>query len=256
LPHINLEPLLNGFHRHIDPMMSLTPEDIADLRRWLLASVVVVFAYGGVAAAVVRWHDHVEPAEPAGAIIVEFAPEQVAAPEQVQSDAVPERPIEKVEKEQEEIVEPKGEEQIKEKVEPKPIEEQPREAVPITTPPPPEPPKVAMLPAGPVQGPPAPVIDPKAMQTWIGEISAAIERKKRHLAAVLRTQGTAQVSFTIDQNGNVTESRIVKSSGAADLDEEALALVRRAAPFPPSPAQSAGNEPVQHLTVPIRFSLQ
>ena len=38
--------------------------------------------------------------------------------------------------------------------------------------------------------------------------------------------------FSLDRQGRVVDSRVVPSSGAAALDEEALALVRRAQPFP------------------------
>jgi len=237
-------------------MMALTAEDLTDLRRWMIAGAIVILAHGVGVAAMVRWHEPVEPAEPTGAIVVEFAPEQIAAPEQVQSDAVPDKPIEKVEQEHEEMVEAKGEEAIEEKVDPTPLE-QPREAVPVTTPPPPELPKTAVLPSGPVQGSPTRHIDARAMQTWIGEISAALERKKHYPAAAhaRHDQGIAQISFTIDRQGRVIESRIVRSSGVPDLDEEALALLQRAQPFPPRPTPDTNGEPVI-LTVPIRFVLK
>ena len=237
-------------------MMALTAEDLADLRRWLFAGVVILLAHGFGAAAILRWHEPVDPAEPTGAIVVEFSPEQVVAPEQVQSDAVPEKPIEKVEKQPEQIVEAKGEEQVEERFEPK-LEEQPRQAVPVTTPPPPEVVATAALPAAPVEGTPSRPIDPRMMQTWVGQISAALERKKRYppAAHARREQGVAQVSFTIDRQGQLIESHIARSSGAADLDQEALALVHRAQPFPPRPANGVQDEQV-HLTVPIRFSLK
>ena len=50
------------------------------------------------------------------------------------------------------------------------------------------------------------------------------------------------------------ESTVVRSSGVADLDEEALALLQRAQPFPPLPAQDGGER--VSLTVPIRFVLK
>ena len=163
-------------------MIALTADDIADLRRWLLAGLVVACAYGGAVVAMMEWHDLISTSEPAGAIVVEFAPEQIAAPEQVVSDAVPDKLIEKVEKE-ERPVDAKGEEEVEQKVEPKPRDEPPRDAVPMTTPAPPELPKVAALPAGPVQGAPTKPVDMKAMQTWVGAISALLERKKRYPAA-------------------------------------------------------------------------
>ena len=236
-------------------VIALTAEDIADLRRWLIAAAVVVLGHGAVAAAMVRWHEPVEPAE-GGAIVIEFAPEQIAAPEQVQSDAVPDKPVEKVEKETLEKIEAKGEEAIEEKVEPTPPE-QPREAVPVTTAPPPDLAKTAALPAGPVQDSPTRHIDKRAMQTWLGQISAALERHKRYPAAAhaRHDQGVAQVSFTIDRQGHVIESIVVRSSGVADLDEEALALLQRTQPFPPLPVHEVGGERVT-LTVPIRFVLK
>ena len=237
-------------------MIALTADDIADLRRWVFAGLIVAFAYGGIAAAMVEWHDPVSTLEPAGAIVVEFAPEQIAAPEQVESDAVPNEPIEKVEKKEERPVDAKGEEH-EHKVEAKPREEPPRNAVPVTTPAPPELPKVAALPAGPVQGTPTKPVDMKAMQTWVGAISALLERKKHYPAAAhaRQEQGVAQVSFTLDRQGRLVESHIEHSSGAADLDQEALAMVHRAQPFPPRPANGVQDDQV-HLTVPIRFSLK
>jgi periplasmic protein TonB len=246
----------------VPAMFALNPEDLADLRRWALSGAVVVCVYGGIAAAMVRWHDPVvDTSEPTGAIVVEFAPEVVAptapetkvapGPEQVQSDAVPEKPIEKVEKEPEEkIEEDKGELTVEQKAEQKPPEEMPRDASPISTPPP-ELPKIAALPAGPIQGTPKKAVDPKAMQTWVGEIAAAIERKKRHVR--FRQEAVAEVTFTLDKQGHLIDSRITKSSGAADLDAEALTLLNRAQPFPPG--RGITDEQV-HLTVPIRFSLK
>ena len=238
-------------------MTRLSAEDLADLRRWVIAGIIVVLAHGAFSAALLEWREPVDPADPAGAIVVEFAPEFVAAPQLVQSDAVPEKPIEKVEKEEQKQVAAKDEEKIENKIEPKPIEEQPRDAVPLTTPPPPPESKLAALPAGPIEGPKPRPIDMKAMQTWVGKISGAIERKKRYPAAALarREQGTAQVSFTLDRHGRVTESHIARSSGAAELDKEALALIDRAQPFPPWPQPESGPEHME-LSVPILFNLK
>ena len=46
----------------------------------------------------------------------------------------------------------------------------------------------------------------------------------------------------------------MRSSGATSLDEEALALLRRAQPFPAPPRELAGDH--VDLTVPIRFNLK
>jgi len=247
-------------------VIALAAEDIADLRRWLISAAAVVLAHGGIAAAMVTSRDPIEPADPSGAIVIEFAPEVVAptaqeakvapGPERVQSDAVPEKPIEKVEEKPEEKIEAKGEENIEQKIEPKPVTEPPRVAVPETTAPQAAP-RTAMLPAAPAQGVIRPDLSKKAVQAWIGQISSVLERHKRYpqAAHARREEGIAQVSFTLDRQGRVTESRIARSSGAADLDQEALAMLRRAQPFPPWPPHDFAGERV-NLTVPIRFSLK
>ena len=86
-------------------MMAL--EDIANLRRWVISGTIVVLAHGAFAAAMVTWRDTDEAAEPAAAIVVEFAPVPVGpakpesdlapGPEQVMSDASPNRPTETLE---------------------------------------------------------------------------------------------------------------------------------------------------------------
>jgi len=234
-------------------MTALAADDLADLQRWLIAGALVVAAHAGIAATMVRWHELDEASDPVGAVVIEFAPIQTAAPERPEQEAVPEKPIEKVEK-TEETIEARGEEQIEQKVEPKPPEEQPRPAITMTTPPSLELPQ-DVKPKAPVQGTPA--IDPRALRSWLGDLVGVLERKKRYPTAAhaRREQGTVQVAFTIDRQGHVIDSHIVSSSGAPELDEEALALLKRAQPFPPLPAKAGGGDRV-NLTVPIRFSLR
>jgi protein TonB len=70
--------------------------------------------------------------------------------------------------------------------------------------------------------------------TWKFKIVARIEEHKRYPeeARVNRQQGVAQLFFSVDRQGRVLESRIVRSSGSSILDDEALAVLRRAGPFP------------------------
>jgi TonB family protein len=91
--------------------------------------------------------------------------------------------------------------------------------------------------------------------TWKSQIVARLHEHKRYPeeAKSRRDQGVAQVFFSLDREGRVLESRVVRSSGANALDEEALALLRRAQPFPPPPQELAGDH--VDLTVPIRFNL-
>jgi protein TonB len=92
--------------------------------------------------------------------------------------------------------------------------------------------------------------------TWKTEILALLERNKRYpeVAQSRHQQGIAQVFFSLDRQGRVIDSRVVRSSGASALDEEALALLRRAQPFPPPPPELPGQR--VDLSVPIRFNLK
>jgi len=281
-------------------MIGFTAEDLVDLRRWAICGAIVVLTHAGIAAAMVGWGDPDEVAEPAAAIVIEFAPVPVApampqmelppGPEQVVSDASPNKPTEsleeKIEEKIEQKVEAKLEQKIEEKVESKPVEEPPPEVAPApdpevaVQPPPPQevkqetpkrqeprppapttsapqaiPEQMAAIPAAPTQGRLVPT-NSNVVPTWKTQIVALLERNKRYpeTAQSRREQGVAQVFFSLDRQGRVLESRVVRSSGANALDEEALALLRRAQPFPPPPRELAGEH--IDLTVPIRFNLK
>jgi protein TonB len=264
-------------------MMALSAQDLADLRRWAICGAIIVLAHGAIAAGTINWREEIEAAEPAAAIVIEFAPVPVApaapqvdiapGPEQVMSEASPARPVEQVDEKQ----------KTEEKLASRPVEEPPPEIKPAPNPdvalePPrqevtrarPQQPRTpapttsapqalseqtAALPAAPMQGRPTPNRS-TAVPTWKTEILALLERNKRYPGAAQsrHQQGTAQVFFSLDRQGRVIDSRVVRSSGASSLDDEALALLRRAQPFPPPPAELPG----QHvdLTVPIRFNLR
>ncbi len=208
-------------------MTAFAFQDLANLRRWVISAAVVVLAHGGIAAATVTWREVIEPAEPAAAIVIDFAPVPVApanlqteippGPEQVMSDASPNKPVEsreeKIEEKVEQKVEAKLEQKVEEKVESKPVEEPPPEIKPapnpdvaIEPPPPPEvkqetpqrqeprppapttsapqalPEESALIPAAPTPGP----ITSKNSQgvlKWKNQIVALLERNKCYLLA-------------------------------------------------------------------------
>jgi protein TonB len=95
-----------------------------------------------------------------------------------------------------------------------------------------------------------------AIPTWKTQIVALLERNKRYpeTAQSRREQGVAQVFFSLDRQGRVIDTQLRRSSGVSALDEEALALVRRAQPFPPPPPEWPGER--VDLTVPISFNLR
>ena len=260
--------------------MSLSAEYLPDLRRWLVSGAIIVLAHGGIAAGMVSWRDEIDPAEPAAAIVIEFAPMPVAptmpqtniapGPEQVMSDASPNKPVESLEEKQ----------KVEEKVASRPVEEPPPEVKPAPNPevavePPREvqqetprqaprlpapttsapvaiPERTAALPAAPTQGQATPQ-NSSALAAWRSRILAVIERNKRYPETSARRgeQGVAQIFFSLDRQGRVIDSRVVRSSGASALDEEALALLRRAQPFPPVPPEILGDR--VNLILPLRF---
>jgi protein TonB len=70
----------------------------------------------------------------------------------------------------------------------------------------------------------------KIVQQWIEAHWEYPDLAKQH-----GLQGRVVVQFTIRQNGEVTLLELVRSSGSALLDEEAVRAIRAAAPFRPFP---------------------
>ena len=66
--------------------------------------------------------------------------------------------------------------------------------------------------------------------------------------------GVSTVRFTLGAGGNVVSVSLASSSGQGMLDQAALAMVRRAAPFPPIPP-SLGRGSMT-FAAPIRFNLR
>lgn len=85
---------------------------------------------------------------------------------------------------------------------------------------------------------------------WQSRLMAHLERRKRYPAGSKSRGevGIVSVRFTIDDGGNVLSVALAGSSGFPDLDQEVLALVRRASPVPaPPPGVS------RTITAPVRF---
>lgn len=90
--------------------------------------------------------------------------------------------------------------------------------------------------------PPAPQIS-NANVTWEGKVMAAINKAKRYprAASIRRQQGVPWIRFVMDRNGKVLSSRLERSSGHSLLDQEALALLKRAQPLPKPPESVPGD---------------
>jgi periplasmic protein TonB len=239
-------------------MIALAAEDLADLRRWMISAAIVVLAHGSIAGGMVRWRNAIEPADSGDvAVAIDFAPVPVA-PAMQPSNIAPGPKQEMTEAEPEQKVEQQPVEEPPPDVMPAPnpdlAVEPPREArqevtrqsnvtVPETAPQQFIPPQTAAVAAAPIPA-------------WKTQIVALLEHHKRYPPAAQsrHQQGTAQVFFSIDREGRVLDSRIVRSAGVAALDAEALALLKRAQPFPPPPPELAGERIT--VTVPIAFQLK
>jgi len=95
-----------------------------------------------------------------------------------------------------------------------------------------------------------------AMANFQRLLLARLDRAKRYPPAAMRrrAQGVAYLRFAIDRSGKVLAARIDRSSGHGDLDEEVLALIKRADPLPPFPSEITQEQ--LELVIPVQFSLR
>ena len=98
--------------------------------------------------------------------------------------------------------------------------------------------------------------DPDAVPNWRSRLVAQIERYKRYPSAAEERgdQGDAQVAFSVDRHGGVHHPRLVRGTGSAVLDRDALDWVARAAPLPPPPPEVTGA--LIPVVVPLRYHLR
>ncbi|HEY4847999.1 MAG TPA: TonB family protein [Methylocella sp.] len=68
-------------------------------------------------------------------------------------------------------------------------------------------------------------------------VGGMLERMKHYpeTARQRGAKGIAIIGFVLDEAGRIRSVSLLRSSGEADLDAESVALVNRAAPFPPPP---------------------
>lgn len=103
--------------------------------------------------------------------------------------------------------------------------------------------------------PPAPRPS-NAAPTWQGQVLGALNKVRRYPreASFRRQQGVPYIRFVMDRDGKVLSSRLERSSGVRALDDEAVALPKRAQPLPKPPAEVAGD--TIELVVPVEFIIR
>lgn len=112
-------------------------------------------------------------------------------------------------------------------------------------------------PPAPTQAAPAPgASSSKASHdpvTWQGALLAQLEKFKRYPSDAMadHQEGVPTVTFSMDRKGHVLSVTLASSSGHPLLDQEAVALPRRAQPLP-IPPDSVAGDPIT-LTVPVEF---
>jgi protein TonB len=137
---------------------------------------------------------------------------------------------------------------------------------PATPAPPPRLPReAAASPQNRPQSAPTPAAPPAASATGVGQpagpppqayvsgLLAHLERRREYPSAarLRREEGRVVLRLEIAADGTLRGCDIVESSGSQLLDAAALALARRAVPYPPPPASAV----LRPFLVPIRYNL-
>ncbi|MEZ4406262.1 MAG: energy transducer TonB [Polyangiales bacterium] len=89
---------------------------------------------------------------------------------------------------------------------------------------------------------------------YLAQVESRVRRHTRYpeMAVQLGLEGTVRVRVTVNPDGSLAGApRVDESSGHDLLDEEALRIVARAAPFP----AIAGRRSAVRIYVPVRFHL-
>lgn len=212
----------------------------ADIARWGTCFAIVVLAHATGALALLQQPDDTDFGFDVPVVMLDLP--EALSPNETPFKELPPGPV--VEEETEPTPPPKEET--------KPPEAEAEVALPV-----PEPPK----PTPPVQekqatAPQAARTVPRTVTKWENLLAAHIERFKRYPlnARTHGEEGVAQVYFTIDHEGHLLTSRIVRSSGSATLDQETLEMLDRAQPMPRPPANVLDSQ--LSFVVPVRFNIR
>lgn len=112
------------------------------------------------------------------------------------------------------------------------------------------------VPSAPASAPSPSPPSPGAVAGWRSALVQKLQQAKRYpeAARARDEQGVATVRFTMERDGHILSINLVHSSGSETLDQEAVAMFRRAEPLPTLPDGLGAN--TLTLTVPVSFSLQ
>jgi len=91
-----------------------------------------------------------------------------------------------------------------------------------------------------------------AVDKYPGQVQRALRRALRSPKGAGNARGEVHVTFVVSASGAASQIAVSRSSGHAVLDKEAIATVKRAAPFPPIPA--AAGRSSWSFTMPLAFT--
>jgi len=96
---------------------------------------------------------------------------------------------------------------------------------------------------GQLRSPAAGSASPAAIGAYRGEVLRHLAGFKRYPegARARGAQGRPSIAFTLDASGRLASVSLTHSSGQPDIDAEAVAMVRRASPFPAPPSSASGS---------------
>jgi protein TonB len=100
------------------------------------------------------------------------------------------------------------------------------------------------------------VVKPAVSAAYLETVYQKIEKCKRYprLARYRGIEGEALLEFVLARDGKLMDTRVLRSSGYAILDREALLTVRRAKPFPKLPEGTRAGQVA--LKVAISFAIK
>lgn len=228
------------------------------LARWTLAASAIVLAHAAAVTAIAFWYAHTLPQPTVlPAIAITFAPiesttqaaeddKAIGLPQEHVDAPPPEPPkaeqsVEAIDKlmppppQPAEVELPKRVEQAKQE---EPVEQRPAQEARA---------------AGP-KNDAAQVASIAASKAYSALVSGHLRRFIRTDAAARYGSGKAWIGFVLDREGRVLSSKLTTSSGNAELDREALAIVNRANPFPPFPVIKLEGQ--EAFSAPITFERQ
>ncbi len=102
---------------------------------------------------------------------------------------------------------------------------------------------------------PVVVVDPGILKGYLGKLQVMIAAAKQYPEAARKSgqEGKVTVQFTVLKNGDVKDIELVSKTNYPELDQEALAAVKRAAPFSELPDEIGKS--FLEIVLPFKFKL-